>query len=210
MIIRWRIGIVAGLLATLCLSGLLGEVVGLDSHPYLAGLVATFVGIVAGLPFALWLDARRLRQESRATRGEERERLRRVAGLLGDELWQATKTLGGLSMLPAGIRPPFIGFHVWAALSASGEIRGLSADMLAKLADAYRMIEATAEVQRDIYKTWNGPIATMIVTGGERRERLPPFVDLTNNLVEMREFAKVAVQSAIETINAAEAPSAGE
>jgi hypothetical protein len=125
-------------------------------------------------------------------------------------LWQATKTLGGLSMLPAGIRPPFIGFHVWAALSASGEIRGLSADMLAKLADAYRMIEATAEVQRDIYTTWNGPIATMIVTGGERRERLPPFVDLMNNLVEMREFAKVAVQSAIETINAAEAPSAGE
>ena len=207
---RWSIGIVASLLLALVLSGLIGEAAGFDSHPYVAGLVATFVGVVAGLPFALWLDARRQRQERMAERDEERERLRRVAFLLGEELAQATKTLYGLSMLPAGIRPPFIGFHVWAALSASGELRGLSADLLAKLADAYRLIEATAEVQRDIYTTWNGPIATMVVTGGERRERLPPFVDLMNNLVEMREFAKVAVRSAIEALGAADAPAAGK
>jgi len=145
-----------------------------------------------------------------AERDKERERLRRVAVLLGEELAQATKTLDGLSMLPAGIRPPFIGFHVWAALSASGELRGLSAE---PAREACRRLSPDRSHSRGPAGHLHDLERTDRDYGrdrGDRRERLPPFVDLTNNLVEMREFAKVAVRSAVEALEAADAPAAAK
>ena len=188
-----------------------GQALGLDSHPYLAGLVATFVGVVAGLPVALWVDRMKTEQENRDERVEEQARQARVRLLLRAELEAGLKALAELPGTPAGVRPPFLGFHVWSALSVSGEIRGLSAPLLAKVAEAYRMIEATVEVQRDVFRTYNDPIIQTISygTGGipmdRPRDTLPPVQDAMNRLVEMREFAKVAIQGAIDDLPAASA-----
>jgi hypothetical protein len=182
-----------------------GQALGLETHPYVAGLVATFAGVAGGLPVALWLDRRRVQQENRDERAEEHARQTRVRALLTAELEEALKALDGLPNTPWSVRPPFLGSHVWSALSVSGEIRGLSAPLLAKAARAYRMIEATAEVQRDVFRIYNDPSFPTDKWGpGVRaRDQLPPVKDAMNLLVEMREFSKVAIQGAIDDLRSA-------
>lgn len=128
----------AAVLAGLVVVGAGGQAIGLESHPYLAGLVATFAGVAGGLPVALWVDRRGVEQESRDESKAEHARQVRVIGLLTVELEAALKALNEMPNTPSSVRPPFLGSYVWSALSVSGEIRGLSAPLLAKVAEAYR------------------------------------------------------------------------
>jgi hypothetical protein len=196
------LAIVVGIVAV---AGAVGQGQGLEQHSYIAGLVATFVGVACGLPVALWFDRWKVGQEKRKQDAEERARKFRVMQLLEEELSADLRALGARANTPWTVEPPYLISNVWAALSASGEIRGLDAPLLADTAQAYARIEATAPVERQLFESEHDPVVRS--TGWDSVQAAlgqpSPVVALRSTLSRMDGQTKVAIDAAIQHLRSA-------
>src|SRR6266566_9432865 len=119
-----------------------------SQNGYLAALVATFAGVMGGIPLALLLDRFRQSQEEKArtteaeraladAREAERKRVSGVLGLIRGELTDDEAMLEVRTNTPWEVRPPFLGSGVWHALNNSGATVGIAAELIEQMARAY-------------------------------------------------------------------------
>lgn len=167
------------LVVLVAVSAILAAALALDpilhvgQNGYIAALVATFAGVLAGLPLALLVDRMRQDQEekarsaveasaaARALRAEQ-QRVSDVLGLIRSELAEDETMLDVRTNTPWEVRPPFVRSDVWHALNASGATIGIPAALIGQIARAYHRIEATGFVERETLRLTLDPMVRTI------------------------------------------------
>lgn len=131
-------------------------VLGADAGPVDAGLIATFAGVVAGVPVALllaWLTRREARRSEAASERSRRHRLLRV---LERDLRTTLDEIRGRDRTQATV--PFVRHDVWDAVAASGQLALIDdVELLEVVAHAYYVIRITAEFERDLWRAIHDP-----------------------------------------------------
>lgn len=167
------------LLVLIAVCVILGGALALDpilhvgQNGYVAALVATFAGVLGGLPLALLVDRMRQEQEEKsrsaadaraaaeAVRAEQ-QRVSEVLGLVRSELAEDADMLDVRTNTPWEVRPPFLRSNVWHALNASGALIGIPAALIERVARAYHRVEATSFVERETFRLSLDPMVRTI------------------------------------------------
>jgi len=169
VIVLWRIAIVLGV-----------------SDDYAGAVLPTLAGVIAGVPFAVWLirvsdaesrrreaaaaAAARAHEEETAARDRRREEEAAVARrsailtVIDDELRRsAAEVCGDRAGPPRQLIMPFLPTDAWGALSASGELRWIEdPTLIAKIANAYHRIGTTNEIERAAFAFFNDPVTVSV------------------------------------------------
>jgi hypothetical protein len=186
---------------------------GVAQNAYVAALVATFAGVLGGVPLALLVDRLQQEQEKKArsaveadaaaeARRVEHERIAEVLGLLQTELAEDLAMLDIRTSTPWEVRPPFLRSNVWNALVASGAMIGLPAALIDQIARAYHRIEATSFVESETFRLSQDPmVRTIQWPSVEAAGAGPsPLAAARNILSAMDGATRQAIQEAIRSI----------
>lgn len=167
---------------------------------YAANLAATLVGLLLGIPFALYLVHVQQAGEARAAARVSARRKRDVLIAIERELSEnladlfvrvADPRLGRQIMVPA------LSIEVWRAMSESGELQPIEdPELLRVIARAYRFVGQTRAFEDMAWRTMSSNGST-------------PFRD---RLAQTDPITKAAMDEAVAAINAAlrALPSTGE
>lgn len=159
---RWFWVIPLGLLVTVALYS--ARQVGNDLYwqSAMGNLLATVLGIAAGVPVALQIERWRAAREERGREAEARKRQRQVLRLLADELKYDRETLAERDpTIPAARRPRLqvdpLKTDLWDAFTASGDIGYLDdPHLLGVIADAYAMVKVVMSIENLCYAVIHG------------------------------------------------------
>ncbi len=136
---------------------------------FMPGALATFLGITAGLPIALWIDSQRAAAATEAAEGVRQRRVNEFLDVAEADLGRAADELrrgiaGGSARTNDVL--PFLQGNLWEAVTASGDVALIGdATVLRALADAYYGIATTAYLERHVWELRTGivrpdPMAT--------------------------------------------------
>jgi hypothetical protein len=202
----------AAVTASVALAGgilLLAWTVGLADRSFWSGLFATFVGLVLGIPVALWLDRQGQVQVERDTARSNSARKVALLTLVDDELAANRTLLDRRTNTPHSDPPPFLRSDLWRAFAASGEIQFIAdASLLATIATAYAEVETTATVERQLMQTMSDPLSVTTNWTSVQSDagKASPEVALRSVLssidgrtIEAIEKARVAINAALTT-----------
>lgn len=104
-------------------------------------LVATLLGIIAGVPVALHLERRRAPNEAEEERREEIRIKRELLKLLREELQDNSKRLQQRTALTDTIPTEPLKTSIWEALRDSGDLKYVSEpSLISCIANAYRLL----------------------------------------------------------------------
>jgi hypothetical protein len=168
---RARSLLLVGVLAPIgvALAGwLVASALGLTTHEYLSGIIPTLMGVVAGLPLALWLVRVAEDVGTRRENNAAAARRRLVTGVIRQELEEALAELrGDRAERPRPMIVPFLKTEAWRALADGGELRWVDdPELIARVARAYHRIETTTLLERAIFDYINDPVrGTIQFTG---------------------------------------------
>lgn len=172
---------------------------GLSTQEYAAGAVPTLVGVVAGIPLALWLI--RVGDDVSGQRESEAATTRRwlVLDVIREELQEALDELrGDRSMRPRMFVFPFLKSEAWRALADGGDLRWIDdPELIGRIARAYHRIESTTILERAIFDFENDPPRkTIDYSEGSFR----PLEELQRWLSEQDEHTIAAIDDALAGI----------
>lgn len=134
-----------GLLAALAVSALGYTFIRTDQFQYWDGLVgnlvATLLGIIAGVPVALHLERRRAAHEAEEKKREEIRIKREMLTLLREELHDNSNRLQQRTALTDTIPTEPLKTSIWEALRDSGNLKFISEpSLISCIANAYRFL----------------------------------------------------------------------
>jgi hypothetical protein len=132
------------------------RLVGADLPTFDAGLIATFAGVVAGVPVALLLGSISSRAGNRSASRERSDARRRVLRVIQRDLNET------MAELVARDRNEVVGrtlrTDVWQTLSASGELALIAdPDLVNVLARAYHFVATTSDLERQLWLAYHDP-----------------------------------------------------
>lgn len=119
--------------------------------------LATLLGILVGVPIALWIERWRISREERERIYEHNERAKTIAFLIQEELaynqQRISERIRDKSKLP--LAP--LKMNLWKAMSDSGEIRWIeNPSMLDGIASAYYFIGIVTSLEDKLYQVLRG------------------------------------------------------
>jgi hypothetical protein len=120
-------------------------------------LLATLLGIIAGVPTALEIERHRINREERERITDERKRALQVTFLIKDELidnlYNLVQRQSDVTSLP--LKP--LKNDIWRALSDSNEIRWINdLSLLGSIASAYYYINLVSSIEDRCYQALRG------------------------------------------------------
>jgi hypothetical protein len=131
--------------------------------PLFSGLLATFAGIVAGIPAALALAEEDRAASIRRAEDDRAERRNRVLRQIWEDLQDAKNLLlaSDRHRREGGVAP-FLGLGLWDALKAAGGVSLIEdADVVREVSRAYDRIALTAYLERVHWELLYNPVAHM-------------------------------------------------
>jgi len=160
---------------------------------YLGQALPVAVGLVAGVPLAIWLS----RVEADAERGAAVERRRMVLRVIGDELREDKEHLVAVQRDPQReLHLDRLRTESWRSLSASGELRWIDdVDLLAWTSLAYHRIEIVNRIEDAWLAFETNPTAHTI-----RWRDATPADSLRQHLVDFDREAIEAVNRALNLV----------
>lgn len=197
----WLLAVVAVFLVVFGLARGLSLLFAVDVKTVNAGVIATFTGVAGGIPVALlvgrWLDARQRRQET----GARSLRQERVLRTLQTDLVEVLDELVSRDRHQAVF--PYLRTDVWHAIADGGQLELIDdPEILNALARAYHRIEATADLERQIWESFHDPMQwTRRIsrqTGEDVSGRELQF--LTDAVRNQDPHAKAAIDVALERL----------
>jgi hypothetical protein len=196
------VGLLVGCLALL-VTGLVGwamaRLVGLSDHDYAAGVLPTLVGVIAGLPIALWLIrvGESASRESAAVAARNRRKL--VLGVIDHELQEALDQLkGDRARRPRALVIPFLKTEAWRALADGGELKWIEdPELIDRFARAYHRIETTTMIEQAMYAYMNNPATPEAIALYGAGPRLQTLAD---TVAEQDEHTIAAIEHALAAI----------
>jgi hypothetical protein len=172
-----------------------------NSTEFLLGLLATFAGVIAGVPVALALAEGDRIAARAAEKVREDDRRDDVLRLIHTDLCETLQQLLGLDRQSRQeVVAPFLGSGLWSALASSGELALLAGDpkLLRDVSRAYDRIALTSYLEQQLWETFYSPEA--------RRRTHPPSTllqEVSANVAEQDEHTKAAIDVAIGRIRTA-------
>lgn len=153
-------------------------VAGIPIGDYLPAIIPTAVGVLAGVPFALWIV--RLGGELTAAQAiaEAAARRRTVLGVLTVELADNLEQLRGeRSKRPRPDPVPLLRDETWRALADGGQLRWIEdPELIGRLARAYHRIGTTTLLERQILELRSNPLWRTTSWGAIRElDPMPPL-----------------------------------
>ncbi len=174
---------------------------------FLPGAIATFLGVVAGLPVALWIDRQRTAVERAAAEAERKVRLGDFLNVVEIDLQRASdeleRRIAGGSARTSDLLP-FLQGNLWEAITASGEVALITeAAVLRALADAYYGVETTAYLERHVWELRTGVLRPDAMTMPLGVSPPRPRLDLAEQELRRQDTATLgAIGGALKLIDA--------
>lgn len=114
--------------------------------------IATFAGLVVGIPSAFWLERRLRKEEEDAEKAEDATKAKRIVAILRQELASNQEALGErIEDKNTFILSP-LKTSVWDAFSSSGELQYIdSPELVGLLAQTYYVVRAVAKIEEHAY-----------------------------------------------------------
>lgn len=175
---------------------------GMDPGDYRDAAVPLALGLIAGVPVAVWLTRLGDRAAEGRERAEARARRRLVLAVIRAELvGDLAELQGARAERPREQIAPYLKAEAWRALSASGELRWIDApDLLARIARAYHRIDTTTELERVWLDATADPAWLM-----STHPPLPDFLGaMRQNVADQDQHTIASIRHAIAGIDAAE------
>lgn len=126
----------------------------------MGNLIATLVGVIIGIPFALEINRLIVRQEEKKKLNEARQKNKDILMLIKQELIFNLDRLKDRQSIPNALQTHPYQVDVWEAFSDSGEIRWISnANLLNRIASAYSAIKIEKSIEQNAYLAAKGAFA---------------------------------------------------
>lgn len=173
-----------------------------DLAGYDAGSLATFVGIIAGVPVALLIARDQNNRAARAAAAERGTRADRMIRQIKEDLEETAEELAG-RVGRSGIIAPFLGSGHWDAVKSNGDLALIDHPVvLYAITRAYDRIALTAYMERQLWEMVLDPF-----TGsGPQFSQRPAEVWLRQGLIGQDEHTGAAIASALSWIGRTTAP----
>ena len=119
--------------------------------------LATLLGIVTGVPVALYLERNRAKAERAERLKADQLEKRDVLTLIHAELLDARGKIAQRIALGASIPVEPLKTSAWEALAATGNLRHLAElPLLSAMSEAYRLIQVLASIEQTLHRTIYG------------------------------------------------------
>lgn len=131
-------------------------------------LVATLLGIIAGVPVALHLERRRAANDAEEKRSEEIRIKREILTLLREELENNLSRLQHRASLDNAVIPDPLKMSIWEALRDSGSLKYISEpNLISDIADFYRLLMIINNREEHLIQLMYGAGASISFPDGE-------------------------------------------
>jgi hypothetical protein len=168
-----------------------------DLGGYDAGALATFVGIIAGVPIALLIAQSQNERAGKTAAAERGDRAARVLDLIKNDLEEASEELAG-RIGRSGIIAPFLGSGHWGTVKSNGDLALIDHPVvLYAITRAYDRIALTAYLERQLWEMVLDPFAG----SGPRFSQRPAEIWLREALIGQDEHTSAAIVSALSWIS---------
>ncbi len=157
--LRWALPIILAIMAFAYSIYRRGEIQYWDGA--VGNWLATLLGIITGVPVALFLERRRVASETN-DKQQELHRVRRdMLILLQGELVDATTRLASRVALKDAVPIDPMKTSIWDVMRDSGNLAYISEpELISAIADAYRLISIISDRERHIIQTVHGVTVT--------------------------------------------------
>jgi hypothetical protein len=161
------------------------------SSDFFSNLLATIVGIIFGLPFALWLDRKARSRSERERKKEAHERILKILTVLKTELQKTDRAMETVNIDLVNNYFP-VTVESWNAFSDGGELNWLNdPGLLGELSSTYASIKEYDFLFRQYSRATFFPSS---VGSPELKNRI------FDSLLRQREQARKLIKSTLEVI----------
>jgi hypothetical protein len=163
-------------------------------------LVATLLGIIAGVPVALHLERRRAANEAKEKKREEIRIKKEMLTLLREELQDNSNRLQRRVELKPSIPIEPLKMSSWVALRESGDLKYISEpSLLSCIANFYRFLAIIQDKEEQYVQCKFGPGAHVLFKDGETapQKLLSVIFEFHSPALESFQVALAAIEKAL-------------